>query len=190
MRLIVLWVLLGCALVSSADAVTLEGATFPDSYTLEGQSLPLNGIGVRRLTIFRVRIYVAALYLPQPNHDAAAILAAPGPKVIRMQFIHSGSKAQIEHEYRVGEAANCGHGECAPTDEADFDRLVAATPAVAPGDTLTYVFTDKGLKAYANNDLIGDFADTDLARHLLWSFIGNHPPTPALRDALLGLPPT
>jgi hypothetical protein len=171
---------------AAAMAATMDGATLPDFYTVDGRALPLNGIGVRTLTIFRIRIYVAALYLPQPDHDAARILASPGPKVIRLQFIHSGSKAEVEKEYREGEAKNCGHGGCAPADEADFERLVAAAPAVAPGDTSTYVFTDKGVKVFANNDLIGDFADTDLAYHLLAGFIGEHPPSEALRDALLG----
>lgn len=178
---------IACWLTSGAAAATLDGTTFPDTYTVDGQSLALNGLGLRTLTIFRVRIYVAGLYLAHPSHDAAAILNSPEPKVVRLQFIHSGSKAQVEHEYRQGEANNCGHGECAPSDEADFEKLVAAAPAVEPGDTSTYVFTAKGVKVFANKEMIADFADVDLARHLLWSFIGNHPPSEALRSALLGL---
>jgi hypothetical protein len=149
----------------------------------------LNGIGVRRVTIFRIRVYVAGLYLPRPSHSAAAILASPGPKVLRLQFIHSGSKAQVEKQYREGEEQNCSHGECAASDRSDFERLVAAAPAVEPGDTSTYIFTDKGVKVFANNTMIGDFADVDLAHQLLRGFIGDHPPTQALRSALLGLPP-
>jgi hypothetical protein len=179
--------LMVCWLVGNSTAATLEGVTFPDSYSVNGKSLVLNGIGVRKLTIFRIRIYVAALYLQRPSHDAAEIVAVPGPKVIRLQFIHSGSKAEVEKEYRDGEAKNCGHGECAPADEADFERLVAAAPAVEPGDTSTYIFTDKGVQVFANNDMIGDFADVDLAKHLLLGFIGEHAPTALLRNALLGL---
>jgi hypothetical protein len=183
-----IWMLLGGWMAPDAAAITLEGATFPDRYVVGGQSLALNGIGVRKITIFRIRIYVAALYLPRPSHNAAEILASPGPKVLRLEFIHSGSKAQVEKEYRNGEADNCGHGECSPSDRADFERLVAAAPAVEPGDTTTYIFDDKGVKVFANKEMIGDFADTDLARHLLEGFIGRHPPTTALRNALLGLP--
>jgi Chalcone isomerase-like len=180
--------LTGLWLASNAGAATLSGVTLPDSYTVDGQFLPLNGIGLRTLTIFRVRIYVAALYLAQPSHDAAQILASPGPKVILLRFIHSGTKAEVEKEYREGEAKNCGQGECAPTDQADFERLVAAAPAVSPGDTSTYVFAHNRVKVFANNQMIGDFADVDLAHRLLGGFIGAHPPSEALRDQLLGLP--
>jgi Chalcone isomerase-like len=170
-----------------AAAATLAGVTLPDSYTVDGQSLRLNGIGLRTLTFLRVRIYVAALYLPRPSHDAGQILASPGPKVVRLQFIHSGSKAQVEKQYREGEAKNCGNGECAPSDLPDFEALVAAAPAVKPGDTSTYVFTDRGVKVLANDEVIGDFADVDLAHQLLTGFIGEHPPSQSLREQLLGV---
>lgn len=172
----------------TAGAATLDGVTLPDNYPVDGQSLPLNGIGTRTVTIFGVRIYVAGLYLPRPSHDAEQILASRGPKVILLQFVRSGTKAQVEARYREGEANNCGKGECSPSDQADFERLVAAAPAVNSGDRSAYVFTDKGVKVFANDRLIGDFANRDLAHQLLAGFIGNHPPSPELRRHLLGLP--
>ncbi len=184
----VLGLLMGCWLIPEASGATVEGVTFPDTYAVDGKILVLNGMGIRRVTIFGIRVYVAGLYLPRQSHDAAAIMASLGPKVLRLQFIHSGSKAQVEKQYREGEAENCGHGECAASDRSDFERLVAAAPAVEPGDTSTYIFTDKGVEVLANNRVIGDFADLDLAHQLLRGFIGDHPPTQTLKSALLGLP--
>jgi hypothetical protein len=188
MRRLLLPALTCCLLVSSALAATLSGVAMPDTYDVDGKTLVLNGIGLRTFTIFHIRGYVAALYLPEPSRDARQILDASGPKVIRLKFIRGGSKAEVEQEYRKGEAINCGHGECAPSDQSDFERLVAAAPAVSPGDTSTYVFTDGRVRVYANDRLIGDFANPDLARRLLSGFIGDHPPTQALRSQLLGLP--
>ena len=180
--------LLCAALASGAFAATLNGVTLRDTYPMNGQTLVLNGIGLRTLTIFKVKIYVAGLYLAQRSHDAQQILASPGPKVLVLRFLHAGSKAEVEKEYRAGEAQNCGNGECAPTDETDFERLVAAAPAVEPGDTTTYIFTGAGVQVYANQTLIGNFANKDLAYRLLAGFIGDHPPSPELKQALLGLP--
>lgn len=159
----------------------------PDSYPVEGRTLVLNGIGLRTLTILSVRAYVAGLYLTAPSHDASAILASNEPKVILLQFLRSASKAQIEGQYRAGEKQNCGSGGCDPADIKDFEALVAAAPAVEAGDTSTYVFTNGRVRVYANQRLIGDFANRDLAFHLLEGFIGAHPPSEDLKRALLGV---
>jgi hypothetical protein len=187
--LMLMWpVLVWCWLASNAAAATLEGITIPDSYPVDEQPLVLNGIGLRTLTIFNIRIYVAGLYLSRPNHDAQQILASPGPKVILLKFIHAGSKERVEKQYRVGEEQNCRNGGCDPSDRKDFERLVAAAPAVNPGDTSTFVFTENRVRVLANDRVIGDFADRDLAYQLLAGFIGDHPPSQELRRQLLGLP--
>jgi hypothetical protein len=181
--------LLCCSIALGARAATLEGVTMPDTLPVAGQSLVLNGMGLRTLTIFRIRAYVAGLYLAAPNHDAAAILASPGPKAIILQYLHGASKEQVQREYRAGATTNCGQGECDQADAADFERMVAAAPAVEPGDTTIFELTGSGVQVYANSKLIGDYADKDLANRLLAGFIGPKPPSQELKDGMLGLPP-
>lgn len=90
---VALWV------TGAARAASIDGVGLPDTYQVGGQTLVLNGIGIRTLTIFKVRAYVAGLYLPQKNRDPAAIMASPGPKVVLLQFLHSASKQQVERQY-------------------------------------------------------------------------------------------
>lgn len=172
----------------AGQAATLGGVTLPDTYPAGGQSLVLNGIGIRTLTIFNVKVYAAGLYVAQRSGDARVILASPGPKVIVLQFLHAASKSDIEKQYREGEARNCGNGGCDPADEADFERLIAATPAAAVGDTLTYILSPRGVRALVNNRQIGEFANPDLAVRLLAGFIGPTPPSEDLKRHLLGAP--
>ncbi len=167
-------------------AASIAGASLPDTYPLAGQTLALNGIGIRTLTIFHVKVYVAGLYLPQKSQDARAILASPGPKVVLLQFLHAASKADIEKQYREGEAKNCGHGECPPADKGDYERLIAMTPGAAVGDTLTYVCTQRGLRVLFNNKQVGEIANADLAMRILAGFIGSNPPSEDLKASLLG----
>ena len=171
---------------SPARAATLDGLTLADTYPVQGQTLVLNGMGIRTLTVFHVRVYVAGLYLAQKSQNAQAIMASTTPKVVLLQFLHTASKSDIEKEYREGEQKNCGHNECAPADAADFERLIAATPGFAVGDTLTYVFTAQGLTVLANNKPISEFANPDLSRRMLTSFIGAYPPSEDLKQHLLG----
>jgi hypothetical protein len=180
--------LLSIWLVAQASAATIEGVTFPEHFPIDGQTLVLNGVGLRTVTIFHVKIYVAGLYLPHQSHDQAQILASPGTKVIVMRFLHAGSKADVERQYRKGEQENCGAGECDPADAPDFERLIAAAPAVEPGDTFTYVITDSGFRLYFNNKIVIEIANKDLGYRILAGFIGAHPPSPELKQALLGQP--
>ena len=147
----------------------------------------LNGMALRTLTIFGVRAYVAALYLPRRSSDAAEILAARTPKVLLLQFLHEASKAQVQAQYREGEERNCRGGACDPADEKDFEALVAAAPGVKVGDTTTYWLTEGRTRVFANTRQIGDYANGHLGYQLLEGFIGAHPPSAELRRALLGL---
>ena len=182
--LLVLAVLLGLA--APVRAATLAGATLPDTYPFEGQTLVLNGMGLRTLTILNIRAYVAGLYLPQRSSNAAQILASKAPRVLVLQFLHSASKAQVEGQYRAGEQKNCGNGGCDPADLKDFEALIAAAPAVNVGDTTTYWFTEGRVRVFANQRQIADFHNADLAFHLLEGFIGARPPAEDLKRALLG----
>jgi hypothetical protein len=172
---------------SPARAATLEGVTLPDSTKVDGQSLVLNGIGLRTLTIFNVEIYVAGLYLAQPSHDTAAIEASKTSKVLVLHYLHSGSKAEVEKEYRAGEENNCGHGECPAQDGTDFEKLIALAPAVAPGDTTTYIIKATGFDVLANDKPLASFPNPDLGMRILDGFIGAHPPSQSLKNALLGI---
>ena len=180
--------IVAAGLVMPASAATVAGVTLPDTYPVDGVPIKLNGIGLRTVTVFNVRVYVAGLYLQQPSHDAQQILKSAGAKVILLHFLHAGTKEQVEKQYREGEANNCSEGGCAASDKTDFEQLVAAAPAVAVGDRSIYVFNGNRVRVYANDRLIADFVNQDLAYQLLAGFIGKHPPTPSLRRHLLGLP--
>ncbi len=178
-------------LLSSAAAqatTTLAGAAFADTYPVDGQQLRLNGVGLRTLTILHIRIYAAGLYLAQPSHDAQQIMVATTPKVLLLQFLHSGSRSDVDRQFHNGEMVNCGNGGCNPADQADFDRLVAAAPAVNAGDNFTFIITSRGVRFYGNNRLLAESNQPDLGRLILLGFIGERPPSEDLRDHLLGKP--
>jgi hypothetical protein len=170
----------------SAAAASLAGASFPDTYPVEGQSLALNGLGLRTVTLLRVRVYVAGLYVARRSGDAGQIVGAPTPKVLLLQFLHSGSKREVEQHFREGETNTCGRGECDPDDRADYERMIAAAPAVSVGDTFTFVMTQRGVQFYGNKQLLASSAKPDLGRMILLGFIGPRPPSEELRSGLLG----
>lgn len=171
--------------VPSARAIEIDDATIPETFTLDGRVLHLNGAGLRTYVI--IPGYVAALYLGAPSHDAAAIVALPSPKVVVVTFRHSATRQQVMDSYRKGERINCGNGQCDPAELPDFERLVTSSTAMQPGDTAAYVYEPKRLRVFINGRLIGDYADGALSGQLLLGFLGDHPPTETLKKQMLGL---
>ena len=59
-------------------AGTLAGVTLPDKAEAKGQSLVLNGLGLRKK--FVIKVYVGGLYLPQKEKNPQKILGGDGAK--------------------------------------------------------------------------------------------------------------
>jgi hypothetical protein len=75
------------ALAAPVLADTLANVTLPDTTTVSGRTLVLNGMGVR--SKFFVKVYVAGLYLEKKSADANAIIQADAAKRIVLQFVRS-----------------------------------------------------------------------------------------------------
>ncbi len=168
-------------------AASIAGVEVPESYQVDGHSLVLNGYGLRTLTFLRIKIYVAALYLPRKAYDPQAIMASAGPTVVVVHYLHSGTQEQVQARYREGEQENCGDGSCDMSLQGDFERLLSVVPPVEPGDTTDFVVTEKSLRISFNGRPLAPFGRGALGNIILAGFIGSHSPTPELRAGLLGL---
>ena len=73
------------AFAAAAGAATLADVNVPDTATVAGQKLVLNGAGMRKKGGF-IKVYVGALYLPSKTSTADAALAA-GTAKVTMRFM-------------------------------------------------------------------------------------------------------
>ena len=71
------------SLASLALAGEVAGVRMPDTVTVEGKTLALNGMGLRTRVVFKV--YVASLYLEKaPDHDPASVVKSDQVKRVEM----------------------------------------------------------------------------------------------------------
>ena len=75
-----------CA-ATSLQAAEVAGVRIDESARVAGSDLKLNGAGLRSKAIFKV--YAMGLYLQERQADAAAILAAPGPKRVHLHMLRN-----------------------------------------------------------------------------------------------------
>ena len=87
-----------------ASAAIVAGVNMEDKTTVNGQTLVLNGAGLRKK--FFIKVYVGGLYLPAKMSNPAAILAADTPRRMVMHFLYSVSKDQMCEAWEEGLEAN------------------------------------------------------------------------------------
>ena len=164
-------------------AATLAGVTLPDPAQAGSTTLVLNGLGLRTKII--VKVYVAALYLPQKSSDADAIVKADAPKRLVMQFVRGVSKSQIQDAFT--ESFNDNAPAAKRTIGVDLERFLAALEPVKEGDQMIFTYIpDAGTTFAINAQQKLTIAGLDFSQALFSVWLGPKPPTNALKKGLLG----
>jgi hypothetical protein len=171
--------------IGTAHAAERSGVSMPDTVTVQGQSLVLNGLGVRQATVFNVDVYVAGLYLPQRSTDPAQILRPDEAKRIDLMFVHDVSRDQMVNAWREGFEKNAGAhmAELEPR----IDQLDGYMSDRKKGDTLSFTYQPgKGVQVRDGGQVRGTIPGDDFAQALFAIWLGPHPPNEGLKDGLLG----
>lgn len=168
---------------TAALAGELAGATLPDTLKSGDSTLKLNGLGLRKKSVFKV--YVGGLYLESPSKDAGAILAADQAKAIRMHFLRDLTKAQLVEALQSGFEENA---KDKTGQKAAFDKMLTVIPDVKQGDTLTFTYLPgKGTMVQVGNKELGTFAGKGFSDAVFSIFLGPKPPTEDLKKGMLGM---
>lgn len=184
MRLAILLITI-LATATTAAAGKKAGVTLPDTLTISGKQLTLNGMGLREATWLKVDVYVAGLYVANVSSNPAKLVADNEPKVLVLHFVRDVGHGDIVKAWHEGFAAN----STVPVAKLKpmIDQLDSWTPSFKDGDTLAFVYIPgQGVAISVNNVRKGVINDPDFARSLFSIWLGAKPPTGDLKKGLLG----
>lgn len=168
---------------SAAFAVEVAGVKVPDTVTVEGKTLRLNGAGLRKKMVFKV--YVAALYVETPSRDAAAVVSSAGVKSVRLFILRSLSGAKVSEAIAEGFEFN-SKAEL-PRLQSRLEKLNHMIPDVKEGDEIAFTWIpDKGVQVSVRGTDRGTLEGRDFADALFSVWLGPHPVQEDLKKALLG----
>ncbi len=177
-------VLLVLLFSSSSPAKEVAGVQVPDTVTVQGTPLVLNGAGTR--TRFFVKVYVGALYLPAPQQTTEDVLAAAGPKSVRLHLQREVAGEQMNEALNEGFAANHTAAELEAL-KARIEQFRAMIPTLRRGDTVRLDFLTDGTTVVSINDgQRGTIAGADFQAALLKIWLGDRPADRGLKQAMLG----
>lgn len=164
-------------------AVEVAGVQLDQAVTIHGQTLKLNGYGIRKK--FFVKVYIGSLYAAKHLSSAAEALQNSGDKLIRMYFLHSKvEKEKIVEAFSEGFANNSPDLAGSPEVKkflslftADFNR----------GDVVDLALgADGSVMAGHNGKSLGNILSTRLARGVLAIYLGDKPADDSLKKGMLG----
>jgi len=169
----------------AAQGKSCEGVAFPEQIQTDGATLTLNGLGLRKATFLKVKVYVGALYLPQASQDANAILKANAPKQLVLHFVRDVGGDDLSKGWDEGFENNAGEQLAALKPR--IDAFKAMMTDVKKGDTLSMrhkpgAGVEVAVKGAAKGAIKGD----DFARALFAIWLGQNPPNDELKTGLLG----
>ena len=169
---------------SSLFAAEKGGVKLDDKMTVAGKELVLNGIGIRRATIFNVHVYVGGLYLQEKTQDPAKVIAAPNPKHITMKFVRSVDADDLQGAWLEGFEAAVKEDVRKPMMEA-FNKFNATMQDVEEGDAMEINFLDQGVQISVKGQKHPFIGDAKFSQALLSIWFINARDE-ELRDELLG----
>ena len=169
------------AAASPALAREVSGVNVPDTVTVEGKALKLNGAGVRKK--FIIKVYVGALYVEENATTADAVIKADAVKQVRMTFLRGVDKDKILGAYKEGFEKN-SKDKMAEL-QAGLDKLGGAIKDMEKGGEMTVTYVPgqgTTIKQPAGSVTVEGktFADA-----LFRNWLGSDPADKGLRDDML-----
>lgn len=183
----VLWLICGVFLSCNVNALEVAGVKLDDKAQVGNVSLQLNGAGVR--TKFFFKIYVGALYLPQKQTSADAILADEREHRVALHILHELSSKKLFNAFNDAIEANHTPAELAALDAQlkQMAQIFGAVKEVKPGDIITLDYLPaSGTQISVNGIVRGTIAGAPFNRALLDIWLGNNPVQNDLKKDMLG----
>jgi len=160
--------------------MTKAGKSFAATQSVGGETLVLNGVGVRKATFLKVKVYAAGLYLPEKSSDAKAILNADQKWRIVMKLVRDADAESLREGFIEAFKKNGNAGL-----KKSITKLNTFISDMKKGDVVTITYEPgKGTKVSHKNGG-GRVKGKVLGKAMLQIWLGN-PPNKSLKTGMLG----
>ncbi len=171
-------------LTTADTARTVSGVSMPETIDVDGYTLSLNGMAVRKKVVFKV--YVAGLYVASKSANAGEIMAADAPRRMVMHFVRDVDKKKICEAWEDGLEKNT---PAASTElKAQFTELCNLMDDIKSGQAFVFTYIpERGTTVEVAGAEKGAIPGKEFADALLGCWIGPKPgPGDGFKKNLLG----
>jgi hypothetical protein len=170
------------------QAVEMEGQKFEPTVAVGGQTLNLNGVGLRKRAIFKV--YVAGLYVGQKSTNATALVNDKGARRVSLRMLRDVEAQSFIDSFNEGLKNNTPEAQLAAM-KPQVDALVATLNSIGEakkGDVINFDYTpDGGTRISVNGQAKANpIPGADFFAAVLRIWLGDKPADEALKKGMLG----
>jgi len=170
-------------LSSQAFALDVAGVNVSQNVVSNQKTLSLNGAGIRKK--FFIKVYVGSLYTERKVTTPAQLLADPGEKLVRMNFVYKKvDKGDIVKAFAEGLENNSPAVARSAEAKAFLSWFTADFVA---GDTVDISLAPDGTVAASHNGkALGTVRSPALVQGVLLIWFGDKPADAGLKKGMLG----
>lgn len=180
-----------CALPTLAQTTEVAGVKYDNTARVAGETLQLNGAGIRYKAVFKV--YTAGLYLNQKAGTPEAVIANPGPKRIHVVMLRDIDANELGKLFTRGMQDNSPRDEFSKSIPGTIrmGEIFSAKKKLSNGESFSVEYApNAGTSVLVNGKVMGEpIKEPEFFTGLLRIWLGQKPADAALRDALLGQKP-
>ncbi|MFZ7128655.1 MAG: chalcone isomerase family protein [Desulfobacterales bacterium] len=187
-RSCVVWIGILFCLASAAGAGDMEaaGVTFPGEKTVDGKTLTLNGVAVRKALVF-INVYAGGFYLEHPTGDPREAIESEQVKHFHLHYLTSKATAEKLQEGFIEKMVEANPPELVEEYRREIDLYASwLDQDMEPGATsLTTYVPGKGLTLVFKGEEKGTIPGSEFAQMYFRYNLGDKADA-TLRDGYLG----
>ena len=168
----------------------VSGVVFEETLSFNNHKLHLNGVGILKKSIFRVKVYANALYLLQKDSNPPSIIMANEMMAVRMHILYRRiTHKQLIDGLRNGFNYSTGrNAEKLKKLQTRIDKFLSFFVGKPNKyDTATFLYIPgQGTHISINNTYKGYLPGLDFKKALFGIWLGTNPADKELKKGLLG----
>jgi Chalcone isomerase-like len=172
--------------VVSAQGAEVAGVKLDEVSVVDENKLVLNGAGVRSRVF--IKVYVAALYLPQKTNLVGTITNVTAPRRIVLRMMRGLDVQTLTDALEEGVRNNSSGSELAAV-KPSLDDLIAQMQKIVKLSESDFVVIDLAprlTRVSLNGKAVAQISGASLPGALLRIWLGENPVETSLKSALLG----
>lgn len=178
----------GAAAQNAAPTTEVGGVKFDNTVQVGNAKLQLNGAGVRYKAIFKV--YAAGLYLSNKAVTPEAVLAAPGPRLMKIVMLREIDANELGKLFTKGMEQNAPREEFSKSISGimQMSDIFSSRKSLKAGDWFGVEWIPgTGTVIVVNGQATGQpIKEPEFYSALMKIWLGKAPADAGLKDALLG----